>query len=308
MSGEHRAFAPTGHARWEMLIMRIGFALAVLSVLFGNIPDGDPTHPVGLQRWFDLRFIADAQGLWIGVASLALALYALGVLPAVSLAVGGFVFIGYGSLQNSFGSSQHHLQTAGLIMLAQAIWYAWRACAEPRRALYPSIETQQSAAHIARQVIAGVYVTTAITKLWASDFEWIKKAKYYPLQIEKTKWSGYYNKLQEEWDDGLLSGIVGPIRDFLVDHPDICRAVIGSGLILELFAFLALIGRRWALFYGLALIGFHLTVGRVMNLHFTLNMLAILVFMVNAPYWIARIATRGGKAGAAPAEAANAHG
>ncbi|MEZ0277025.1 MAG: hypothetical protein ACAH88_19100, partial [Roseimicrobium sp.] len=55
------------------------------------------------------------------------------------------------------------------------------------------------------------------------------------------------------------------------------------GLLIELGAFLIVLGRRWAFFYGIAIIIMHLSISRLMQLDFWYHILAALIFLVNIP-------------------------
>ena len=183
--------------------------------------------------------------------------------------------------------------------MAQWIWFSWRAFAV-REWLRPGHRTHVLNVFYSQQVIVATYLTTAIWKLWKTKLGWIREAKYFPVQLVKTRDAHYYNKLEHAAPDA--TGLAGKLdawfaamtphlETFLFAHPNLCRLVIGSGLFIELFAFLSLIGRRSRLLYGGLLILFHLLVGRVMNLNFEYNMFLLLILFVNLP-WLAAAAWR----------------
>lgn len=81
----------------------------------------------------------------------------------------------------------------------------------------------------------------------------------------------------------------GPITDpeiavWLVQHPWL-TSIFGGGFFLELFAFLALRNRPWALLIGLAIISFHRSVRWLMRLEFEMHEWLIWIFLVNVPFW-----------------------
>ena len=64
------------------------------------------------------------------------------------------------------------------------------------------------------------------------------------------------------------------------------RAVFAPGLLLELFAFLALLSRRWALAIGLGLVTLHASIEYMMSLHFPLFQYSVAIWMINLPFWL----------------------
>jgi hypothetical protein len=73
------------------------------------------------------------------------------------------------------------------------------------------------------------------------------------------------------------------VTQWIVDYPNVARLVFGSGLLIELLGFVVLINRKWAFWGGLTIIGLHLSISKLMDLHFGFHMLAALVFIVNLP-------------------------
>ena len=97
------------------------------------------------------------------------------------------------------------------------------------------------------------------------------------LELQKTNWSAYYDTLQPV--PPVLASMVGLMNE----HPTLARLFFGTGLLLELFAFLALLGRRWAFFYGLAIIVMHLSISHLMQLDFWYHIWAAVIFLLNLP-------------------------
>lgn len=143
--------------------------------------------------------------------------------------------------------------------------------------LRPGIELHRIAIYASTVTFAGAYVVCGIVKLVNSDFKWIQKVPFLSVQLLKSNWDGYYDSLQPvpEW--------LGKVTQAIVDHPNLARIVFGGGLVVELFAFVVLISRKWAFFGGLAIIALHLSISKVMDLHFEYHMAAALIFLVNLP-------------------------
>jgi hypothetical protein len=70
---------------------------------------------------------------------------------------------------------------------------------------------------------------------------------------------------------------------WIIEYPNLARFFFGGGLLIELAAFVILINRRWALLGGVAIILFHLSVSKVMQLDFEYHMAVALIFCVNLP-------------------------
>ena len=289
-----RWFRPIAYRNWEMLIMRVMFAMVVYLAFPKRMPYSGAKYEVGIARFMPLTWLSEPSTLeacrWILVA--ALCVYASGRLLVLALPVMAFLTIAPATLANSQGAAHHHLQVLGLVVLVQWIWFSVRACSAGE-ALRPGRRTHRLNVFYSQQVIVATYLTTAVWKLWKTKFGWIRESKYFPVQLAKTRDAHYYNKLERAgaessgwfaWIDAWFAKMTPHFETFLFAHPNLCRLVIGSGLFLELFAFLALVGRRSRCVYGGLLVLFHLIIGRVMNLNFEFNIFLLLIFFVNLPW------------------------
>jgi hypothetical protein len=63
-------------------------------------------------------------------------------------------------------------------------------------------------------------------------------------------------------------------------------------LLLEALCFLVLANRGWALVLGVSITVMHIAIASLMRLYFDFNVYASLIFLVNAPFWIAWIIRR----------------
>jgi len=250
------------------------------------------TNPEALLRLRILLFIL--LGFYVAGRGLAI------VLPAIWI-----VIMGPATLAQSQDADTHNLQVAGLVLTGQTVW-AILGAIQARR-LHPGPEYYRQFMWISLQIVVATYLVTGITKMWASEGAWIKNAKYFPIQLEKTRMSDYYNNLEEPgqevieakgwerapaWVDHQFELLSLRIEAFLKDSPTWSRIFMAGGLFLEFAAVLALLGRRWSLALGLMLIAFHLTISRIMNLHFNVNMYCLAIFLVNVPYWAGEISQR----------------
>ncbi len=278
----------THYAWWEHWITRLAFA----SLIWRGYPKvtnytGQP-RPNGLAHFFDFTFFANPRIVEIlqVVFVIALAFYAIGRLRVIALPVLTGILISANTLGNSQGAINHITQIMVLVMLGQtfSIWHAAIA--------YRKLEPQQRHARTednliaaSIQVMAAVYVVSGITKLVNSGGEWIMNVPNLAVQFAKNLDMHWYNFLTPAQGNTEL------IIHYVTHYPNIARAIFGTGLVLELFAFLALLNRWWALFMGLSLLLMHETISRIMHLGFLYNKLLLIIFFINIPWcivWLVR--------------------
>lgn len=266
---------PFDYSKLEMLVMRALFAaLLFSSIKWETAPYKTQRNPQGLAHWFDLTWLADhPPGLfWQGLTAFGLVMYVVGWLPAIGLAPVCSFAVLIGTLVVS-KAPHHSWQAITMIALAQFIVYAW-----PKKKsdwLRPSIEVQRLAIYWSTTVFAAAYVVCGIVKLVNSNFLWVVKAPLLSVQLLKSNWSAHYDTLV-------------PVADWLpkltqafVDYPNVARLFFGMGLLIELVGFVVLINRKWAFWGGLSIIALHLSISKVMDLHFEVHMALALIFCVN---------------------------
>jgi hypothetical protein len=278
----HFSEVTVAHYGWEMLLMRGLFSWLLWQLLPGSIPFIHQPIPNGVGHLFDLTFLAD-QNLFfilrIGYG-LALLVFISGLLPIISLGYVALLLIMVGALENSQGAIGHHLQLACMVASAQWIVYVCGVRGGGKSALKPSIEVHQRATHWAKIVIVASYVTSACVKLIASGGLWIIQLPDVSLQLIKTHANVYYDTLwaQTEW-------VANELPHFISNHPNLTRIFFTPGLLLEVFAFIAITGRRGAGFIGVGLLFMHLLVRWVMNLSFSAHEWLLMIYLINLPYW-----------------------
>jgi hypothetical protein len=223
-----------------------------------------------------------------GLLAIAVVFYAAGFLMFVSLTFITFLLSACGSFENSQGAINHTLQPLALVALAQwgvAGYFLVRHRVIDRRAFFPvaNAETHRRLVHAAKVALVSCYVTSAITKLERSEGEWLQRTPNLAVAIAKTNTKNYLN-IQERPDH-----LANAIPQFIIDHPNITRLFFGLGLALELFSFLALLGRWPAILIGVSLICMHDMIARIMDLHFLVFERLAVIFLVNLP-WLAALA------------------
>jgi len=281
--------------------MRLLFGIAI-TYAYGKIQ----TFPVeevqiGIGRWLDLGFFhrPDLRTVFHIVIGICMAVFAWGRICWIVLPVATFLFLGAGTLNTSQGSLQHHLQAGATTLLVLALWYVgaaiwWRVKAKGSGPMNNGLAmTHRLAPFFAMQAMVAAYVVAGLSKLKQSGFGWIADARNAPVSLRKTADQDFFSITDQVPNSSIRILEVLPqfIQELLLSHPWMAAFVMGPGLFIELFAFLALVGRRSALVVGGLLIGFHYLISEVMNLHFELNNHLIAIFFLNLPYWIWRAKT-----------------
>jgi hypothetical protein len=272
------------YSRWELFFMRLLFALALAYSLRSNWPSKtSQPEPNGLAHWIDFSFLGQSSVLSVlePIYWCCLLAYVLGFLPVAGLAFASFFRLGIGTLSNSQGSIGHSTQLMTMVLIAQWLVYAWGAARDRKEFLRPTRATHNLTIDWSMVVIAAGYTVSGVVKLMETDGKWIARTPYLSLQLIKSNAMDYYNRLEQTPDFWAVT-----IPEVIVKHPWLAWIMFGTGLLLEVFCFLVMLGRRWALAFGLALVFMHLTISRIMRLTFEDHIALLLIFFVNVPFWI----------------------
>lgn len=275
-------FEPMHLAWWEMLLMRGGMAYVAWQTMNGCSPFMSQPSPHGFATWgLDFSWVGSeplSQYL-VPLLGICLFLYTLGLVPSLTLLPPLIASIAHGTLGNSQGGIGHTTQIVTAALLAAWLASVWSVfCAKTHRSLPHHYTPAQLGLDWTRQVIMATYVASAMTKCIESEGGWLSDTPYFGLQIVKATESAYYNYL-------IPANNTVWLAQYLIDHPLVAKLLIGAALPLELLAFLGLLNRRSALFFGAALIAFHSSVTEVMNLGFVYHKSLLLVLFVNPVWW-----------------------
>ena len=249
--------------------------------------------PNGIAHFVDLTFFSSPKFIetlpWIVIPCLLL--YAAGIGLPVALPLLTLVSIGSRTLYNSQGYIHHGYQMITLVLLAQTIvvlWHCfrgdWREAFGLKRAtlLFRDRTVWDRMIRYSQWMIVICYVIAGVIKPIRSDGEWFQNSHYIGIQVVKTHRQNYYSSLEEKWD------IAEPkvAKFMLKDYPDWVRIFLSLGVLLEIFAFLALYNRFTALFFGFSLVIFHYFNDLMMGLYFYDNEKLDWIFLINLPFWI----------------------
>jgi hypothetical protein len=270
------------HSLYERIFMRAAFAWVVIV----STPQSLNVHaipaPNGLARIVDLSFLIDPATLaaYHTALVITMGLYLARFLVWLALPIALWINVSVNAVANSQGAIQHSVQIVSLVLLAQTaahysgLWLRWRGGTAES-----SIE--ERTIWWSQQTVAAVYLVTGVTKLIVTHGTWIFQARFVGVQILKTAYQAYYDRLDPSGLEAQLS-----IAQFAAAHGAIVALIAGMGLLLELLAPLMVLGRRWALALGCSFLLFHVSIDRVMHLRFVYHQLLVLIYMVDPVYWI----------------------
>jgi hypothetical protein len=251
--------------------------------------------PNALANFIDLTFLSD-PGVWIAVKwifGVACLCYVAGILPVLSVGWILLVMVGYGTLRNSQGNIHHGTQLISLFVLGQFIGYAYRFVVDEGRqrtlpVAFAHREPHQTAVFYGMQLAVATYIVAGIWKVHRSGFfGWIADVPNLAVQVKKIGLQTYYadgNPAALEHADKMVH--------WLTAYPWLTSLLIGSGLIFELAAFLALFNRTLCALIGISLYVMHWIIRYVMGLEFGLNEWVLLIFFVNVPFVVAYVFDR----------------
>lgn len=274
-------------ASWEMLLMRFLCSLLFFDALPDGIEFSTMPYPTGFGQWIDVTFLA-APGVWDTLKWLTipfLIAYTLGRFTLPALAYLTLLLIAYGTLRNSQGAIGHNTQLVALVLLAQWVMCLWESIRGARNngrwSWTDDLSRQRLIIHAARVMIAAAYLTTAISKIDRSNGHWLWDTPNLSVQIIKTQSNDYYNTLEY-----VSPVLLETLPNAMAEHPFLTRVLFSPGLLLELFFFLALLGRGWSAVLGIATIILHQLISRLMSLDFPNHEILLWIFFVNVPYWV----------------------
>lgn len=274
--------ASVQYGLFERVAMRLFFAAVIAIQIPSGLGYDALPAPNGLARLVDLTFLLDESAFRACRygAYLALALYAAGVGWWLALPYLTTFCIAIGSIFNSHGAISHHLQIVSLVLLAQTGAHYFNLLSARRTAPAERSAGEDRLIRWSQAAIAATYLVSGITKLIATSGSWVLQSPLVALQVVKTNEQDFYDRLDPT---RVAAGLA--MAEWMIRHPFVVASMMGAGLLLELGAPALLLGRRWAAAFGLALILFHETIHRVMQLHFVYNQYLLWIYAVNVPFW-----------------------
>jgi hypothetical protein len=294
-------FQPHRFGAVEAAIMRV----LLVAVVWWSLPLASEVadltgqkKPTGLATLFPLTWLA-TPGIFlvcqilIGAAAL---LYIANRLLLITTGVMTLVHVLIFTLDNSQGATNHAYQLISLVLLAQFLTYLsphvirrierWKKITLPRLfGTDKGIRLSDLALYFSQQTIAAAYVVAGVSKLIRSKGLWVWQSPNVSVELIKTNAQNFYNRLDTDatYEHRLQ------VAQWMIDNPMITRVLMGGGLVIELFAFLALRSRLGALLTGLAIVALHYGIYISMGLFFKYNIAIVIIFFINLPYWIGKL-------------------
>ena len=240
-----------------------------------------PPYPVGVAQYVDFSFLADPDlrgALRVGIV-LALIPYTFGVAMPFAIGALALLWTGAGALACSHGDLSHSTQLVALVLIAQFLAYAKTGLVRRINGDTSACDDgHELAVWYTQQVIVASYVVAGVTKLVRSSGQWMLLGPNLAVQIARTHDQAYYSSLP----DGLMEHGTS-LATFLLAHPKLTNLMLGTALLLELGAVVALVDRRIRIATGLALLAMHLGIRHLMMIDFVRHERLILVYLVEIP-------------------------
>lgn len=149
--------------------------------------------------------------------------------------------------------------------------------------IYLDFDTEKYRIQFSVQLISISYTISAISKLNTSGLNWITDGLLMPLQIMKTNYFGFVN-------DGNIAHITNArlIINLLDKYSFGVMFILAFTLIIELFAVVSIINKKYAFVYGILLVFMHIGIYLVLDVAIGGTYIPMLIFMVNPMFlfWI----------------------
>ena len=270
------------HDPGALRLQRLALA-ALVYVRFSALrPYSEQPFPVGIARYVDFSFLANDVVAWWLKAGLVLSLVLYVIGRAMPLAVGYmlFLWVAAGALANSQGALSHYTQLVAMVLIGQLIAYAqWWAMDRTSGRAPQGMNAHDLALYYTQQVIAAAYVLAGISKIVLSRGRWIAQVPFMASDVLKTHGQSFAST--------LAGGVIergDAIAAFILAHPDLMRALLGCGLLFELAAPAALLGRTPAFLIGIGLLTMHAVIGQLMLIRFPENQVLLLIYFIDVPF------------------------
>jgi hypothetical protein len=265
----------------EVGAVRVGLALLALLRFPARLPFPRQPYPVGLARLIDLTFLSEPPGMRVvgWVVRGAVAAYALGVGLPLATAVLALSIAAVGALRNSQGGAIHEPQAVGLVFLAQTVAFArfvdtpalWTGGASPE-----GLMAQRTALFWSQQALIAVYLTSGVTKIFASRGRWAFRAALAPLQVAKAAEQAFVRTLDARGRDRRAA-----LAAWMAAHSVLTRLALACGLAVELASPLFLLSPAATFAGGSVLLAFHWAAGLAMGLPFWTHQALVMLLLAN---------------------------
>jgi len=259
----------------EGLIARACLAALALVVMWGiSLPPGVLAAPSGLSALVDLSFVSRP-----GVFSWMTWAFALLCVPYVfaqglTLVVPLLTLL-YGAVMvrlHALGGGEPGQLMVALILLAQTavvLFFAAHRQVKGRPFPLRAGRTRDSYLIYYSQVaLVGAALGSALVMVTSSSFAWNDPLPSLGPPVVAAQ-------------EPVVSPALG-----MTEHPRLSKWLLGVSLLVKGLCFLALANRGWALLAGASLLVLPLALDRSMEVSSESNPWALLIFLINAPFWV----------------------
>lgn len=288
-----KPFLPVFISRPEAFLLRTFLCIATLWSIWQPMRYDRVEDPSGIASWgVDVAWIGQ-PGVhpWVLAAAAVFGLiyvgglWRRGVWTLIGLSGLAFLHLTYWTLANCQGNTFHGSQMMTFVLLLQVaaciIAIARDSRKMPANGRWTNLDGMLL--YFSQCAIAAVYVTSALTKLAKTSGLWMFQSHYFAKSVQKVWRQLYYDNPSI----GEAYAGVSPWAAWLAEHAMMARLLFAPGFILELFAFLMLLNRRVAFWFGGALVLMHVGIGFIMRLYFPEFEVLVMIFCVNVPFLIA---------------------
>ena len=293
-----KSYLPYFVGRLEAFLLRLFLASATIWSIWKPSRYDRVEDASGIAKWgIDVAWIGQpgVHPKVLAAAAVCGLIYVAGIwLPSLWTLVGllglTYLHLTYWTLANCQGNAFHGSQMMTFVLLLQVAACVIAIVRERRRMPATDRWTNLDGMllYFSQCAIAAVYVTSALTKLAKSSGLWAFQSHYFAKSVQKVWRQQFYDNPSI----GEAFAGVSPWATWLAEHTVMARLLFAPGLILELFAFVMLLNRRWAFWFGAALVLMHVSIGFIMRLYFPEFEVLVTIFCVNVPFLIAAMLGR----------------
>lgn len=178
-----------------------------------------------------------------------------------------------------FSYYENYLGGCGELGLVSLIFFV-QLIAYIRASFNGKLNLNKERIYFPLQLLAAAYTLTAVAKLRASGVDWFTSdAKNFAAHVLRYHYSAYVSYGVENF---RIKGEI--ISDFIFNNLLVTKVALGAVLVLELSAFVLMLGKKFAFAYGVLIVFFHLGVLVIMNLFIPSFAISIIALSINPLY------------------------
>jgi hypothetical protein len=242
--------------------------------------------PEGLCLFFDFTFVIQPPFSFIvilcAIAFSVLYLFERSmIITTLSLALISVVVF---SIERSNGIF-HRKELLSVVFIVQSVAYVRYYLGSK------NLKSQTTATNLAMkysvQAIAAGYMIAGITKLQNSGIGWITESPNMVVQIIKS-----FSQKSIDTQFAFLFDYGKYMSDMLIQYPNFIKVAFTAALLIELFAFIAMLGKRSARTYGFVLLTLHIAMLAMMGIVLAAFVGLLFIYLINIPGFVINLFNR----------------